>query len=285
MTIIKASNIDTISPTSLTLSVKASSVNAISINSNGNIGIGNTTPGSKLTAQTIKTTSSVRFPDSTVQFVAASGYNNAQVFTANGTFTAPANTNRVRVTVIGGGGGGYGRNAAAAGGNPPTPAADPGFGGAGGGSALGIVDLLPGQAVTVTVGPGGANGGPAGYTPGGTSSFGSFISATGGTITGVGVSGTAVGGQGYGPPTTFGVNLAGTATSSYAGASLETGVGQSSQGGKPILPGFGAGGPINSGASVYDAALGFGCGGEGDAQTDNVGSPGSPGVVIVEFNT
>ena len=106
-------------------------------------------------------------------------------FVQNGIFVVPQNVSQLRVTVIGGGGGG------ATGG--PKGKNDTGncFGGGGGGAggtAIKIIDVEPGQLFNVTVGTGGVGGT---YTDddtlvtmhgqdGGTSSFGSEVSATGG---------------------------------------------------------------------------------------------------------
>lgn len=85
-----------------------------------------------------------------------------RVFTANDTFTVPAEISRIRVRVIGGGGGG----------------SDAGRGGAGGGYAHGVFDVTAGTNYAVTVGNGGTRGVNA--QAGGASSFGALISATGG---------------------------------------------------------------------------------------------------------
>ncbi len=100
---------------------------------------------------------------------------NRQMYTTTGTptFTAPV-SGLYKVTVIGGGGGGGGVNVSG------SVGAYAGGGGAGG-LAIKHVFLAAGDNVTVTVGGGGAggNGLEAGYQ-GGTSSFGSHCSATGG---------------------------------------------------------------------------------------------------------
>ena len=94
-----------------------------------------------------------------------------QVFTSSGTFTVPDGVTRVKVTVAGGGGNGGNARAnfqPSPRGGGVTSAA--GGGGGGGGIAIKFVTgLTPGGTVSVTV------GGAAG-----TSSFGAFVSATGG---------------------------------------------------------------------------------------------------------
>ena len=100
--------------------------------------------------------------------VAASGYSGLQafqVFNTPGTFTLPPGITSVKVTVIGGGGGGGTLIA------PEVPGG--GYGG-GGGAGIKLITGLTGP-VAVSVGSGGNSPGA-----GGTSSFGPFLSATGG---------------------------------------------------------------------------------------------------------
>lgn len=97
---------------------------------------------------------------------------NVQVFSANGSWTAPAWVTRVEVEMWGGAGGGGGVN----GSNCSAS------GGSGGGYATGNYAVTPNATYSVMVGAGGVSGTatPTNGGAGGTSSFGSLISATGG---------------------------------------------------------------------------------------------------------
>lgn len=122
----------------------------------------------------------VTFPDNTVQTTAAiaggagfGGAPNASIYTATGFWICPPGIFKVRATVVGGGGGGY-------------SAVDAGFfiGGTGG-CAIGVYAVTPGTSYNVVVGTGGPGFAPPfdqpnPSSPGNTSSFGSFCSATGG---------------------------------------------------------------------------------------------------------
>jgi hypothetical protein len=98
-----------------------------------------------------------------------------QRITSSGTWNKPSGCMFVRVTVVGGGGGGGGLD-----GNSNNQELFSGSGG-GGGTAISMIDVSSVSSVSVTVGAGGAGGATAndGAT-GGTSSFGSYLSATGG---------------------------------------------------------------------------------------------------------
>lgn len=123
----------------------------------------------------------VTFPDSTVQTTAAvpggagfGGAPNVSIYTASGVWICPPGIYKVKVTVIGGGGGGY----------DAVDGSDPD--GGQGGCAVGIYSVVPGTSYNLVVGQGGLGfvavyaDQPSPYGPGGTSSFGSFCSATGG---------------------------------------------------------------------------------------------------------
>ena len=106
-----------------------------------------------------------------------------QAYTSNTTWTKPANLKSIKVTVVGGGGGRSPASAQPGGGTPDFT----GPGAGGGGYAVKYINEIDITApVTVTIG----DGGNTTVTTGGTSSFGAFVSATGGAI-GSGGAGTS----------------------------------------------------------------------------------------------
>jgi len=173
---------------------------------NGQLLIGNTT-GNTLTKATLTAGSGITVTNGTGSITIAAtgggGFSNMQVFASPGTFTTPASTTNIKVTVVGGGGGGRAANGAASG------AAN----GAGGGGAIYVGPVSASTPYAVTVGSGGP-GGPSAFAAGGTggtSSFGPLCSATGGAggsgapstaSGGIGTTGTLLikGGNAYGVP-------------------------------------------------------------------------------------
>ena len=97
-----------------------------------------------------------------------------QSFPSSGSFVVPLGVSQIEVEVWGGGAGSF-----------ASVATSPSGGGSGGGYARKLIQgVQPGQIISVTVGNGGVagttSGSPAG--PGGTSSFGQYVSATGGSL-------------------------------------------------------------------------------------------------------
>lgn len=194
-------------------------------------------------------------------------------------FTSPGITNwtvplamqlgiiKPKVRVIGGGGGASRISATAT-----------GSGGGGGGAAEKIVDLTGVTSVTVTVGAGGLGKDGTSFgdgTAGGTSSFGAFLSATGGQpglTSGV----RSNGGSGTGGDVNY--------NGQQGGASAGGGQG----GNSPFFPGGQTGG-VTGTAPGFNGANGVGPGGGGGggnpASTGGAGPGGNghPGQVMIEW--
>lgn len=199
-----------------------------------------------------------------------------QTFTANGTWTKPANCRKVKVTVVGAGGGGGSSNSTGGG------------GGGGGGWAIKFIDVTGVSSQTVTVGiAGNKSNSSAAATAGGNTIFGSYHSANGGNPGANGVaSGRAdggTGGQGTGGDIngggerggdgcyTYASQYGGWSYGGYGGAShLGPGGGSRASQGINVLgidsPNYGAGG---------SAGIGF-AGGQSN------GGNGNTGIIIVE---
>lgn len=218
-----------------------------------------------------------------------SGRQQQVTFTTSGTFTKATypGMKGMRVRVQGGGGGGIGADV--------TVAGQQSAGGGGGGGAYAESFLTPDQLAaseTVTVGVGGAGTSCASSQggTGGTSSFGSLVSASGGFGGFLCMSAgstpslsRSVGGEGRGtgtgqiiiPGTDGGsaVRIDGTTTSALAG-----GRGGDSEAGKGGIA-------ASSNAGSKSSGDGFGGGGSGAFNTPNSaaedGAPGGPGVVVV----
>jgi len=188
-----------------------------------------------------------------------SGFSNMTVFTSPGTFTAPASTNRVKITIVGGGGGSSGAFTQP---SPLGPQSVAGFYGGGGGYAELNTAVTAGSPYAITVGAGGTAGAAEGNGgDGGTSSFGALVSATGGTA------GKSV-------------------------APRNAGTGGSSTGGQVSIPGIPGGNFTNAGGSQMGwvgqqvAGQGYGSSGgtpQSGSPTPRVGYAGASGVIIVEY--
>ena len=183
------------------------------------------------------------------------GFTSHQVFTTVGTatWTKPSGIQKVIVTVTGGGGGGGGGRATF----------NQGGGGGGGATAIEVIDVTSVSTVSVTVGDQGSGGteNNNGYD-GGTSSFGSYCSATGGMGGRAAQSGSRCQG---GTATGGDINLAG-------GDGNSAGGGNSSDEG---VSGHNAG--FN--ARVYGSGGG---GGDRDSSGTTQGGSGESGIVYVE---
>jgi len=126
---------------------------------------------------------SIKIPDSELGIIKLnSNLRTATVFTASGSYVVPDNVSYIRVIACGGGGGGGGgQNGPIAGGG----------GGAGAPIFEGIVDVTPGDTLTITIGAGGV---------GGVNGSGGAPGSAGGvtTVSGTGLSLVVLGGTGGG---------------------------------------------------------------------------------------
>ncbi len=187
-----------------------------------------------------------------------------QVFSANGTFVVPAGVTKLFVRVVGAGGGG---------GRGGTVYALSGGGGGAGGYAEKYISTTPGASFAVTIGVGGARGDTIGGT-GGTTSFGSQVSATGGGG-GRGQTGSCAGGAG-------GVGVGGD-LNIQGGPGGDGNQGSANiQGGQGGASAFGGGGMSGDGGLGNGAAPGSGGGGAW-GNTQAFGALGADGLVIVRW--
>ncbi len=183
--------------------------------------------------------------------------NGHKLITASGQFVVPEGVYQVMVIVQGGGAG-------------AGPGNSTSVNSAGAAAGICIVDspvrVEPGQVINCTIGAGGAGGAYTGGSPpgspGGTTSFGAFVSAAGGEPS-----------AGAAP----GVNVQRSPFSEDGRAPLVPGVGQN--GGYGGGSYFGLGGTPNRGTGD-----GYGAGGAGDApQTTLSGGSGRAGAILVKW--
>ena len=174
---------------------------------------------------------------------------NTVLFAASGTWTVPTGITKARVTVVGGGSGGFTSATAEIG----------GFGG----FAQAYITGLSGS-VTITVGLGSNEATAGSSTAGGTTSFGSYISATGGGSASSGV---------------IGVGGTGTVTT---GTALRTGTVGPNSSGLFLLGGLATTNSTSSTvAIVWSPASTFAAGKCGGSTVGGGGSVG--GLVIIEY--
>jgi len=190
------------------------------------------------------------------------------IFSASGSYVVPANTYMLFVRLVGAGGGAGGSN------NIGSNVAQSAGGGGAGGYSEGWVSVKPGQTIPVTVGIGGVGG--VLYWDGGnggTSSFGSFLSATGG------VGGkTLIGSPGGGTPGSgFGGSL-----NQYGGSGTDGHPNNNQYGGNGGASAFGGGGRSSIGsAGLPGLAPGSG-GGGAYGPVMYPGGAGANGMVVIQ---
>jgi len=228
-----------------------------------------------------------------VQFGTGLLYSNVFYFVAGRTaqvysFTVPAGITTIRARVWGGGSGYY-----------------PNYGsGGGGGFAIKTVTVTPGNTFNITAGQGGG-----GYASGGNSSFGSFVSATGGiNAQSGGTGGTGTGGDknsnGQGSCSTTANFFAANAGNYFISYSTGNSDSQQNNIGIDFLPSLspanqldligtagvfknftttgGRGGAFygSAGLAAHVAAT---PGGAGGSDANNTAYPGGGGLVVIEY--
>ena len=177
-----------------------------------------------------------------------------QVFTSSGTWTKPAGCNSVEVTVVGGGGG-----------SPSIGGPNVYTGGGGGGASIKRITSTLTTSVTVTVGAGGGTAPGAG----GTSSFGAYCSASGGSAG----SSYTYSSASFLPGSTGGMGANGDIN--FGGEASE---GLACTSASPTILGNGGGSYLGAGGKSSNAGGNYG--GGGGAQ-----KAGASGVVIVKSYT
>lgn len=194
------------------------------------------------------------------------GFSRLASFYNSTSFVIPNGVSLVKVRLCGGGGGGG--------------AGATNFGGAGGwagGHAEGVFVVIPGAAIAIAVGAPGAGGIASGAVAGGggTSSFGTFMSATGGS------GGAAANAYAFGGA---------PGTGSGGALVMAGGYGSDGNGGNATFAGnggasvFGGGGrAAAAGGSMQQIGTAPGSGGGGCYGVAGNGGAGAPGIVIVEY--
>lgn len=252
----------------LRVKVAASNTGAATINVNGlgakSITLGDATalPAGALIAGAVVT---LTYDGTRFQLANPTGrvLRGMQVYSAAGTstFIVPDGVFAIRGRVCGGGGSGGGSTASGTGG-----------GGGAGGYAEGLFAVTPGQSISITVGAGGAavtsgNNG----NPGGSSSIGAFMSATGGNG---GASPTSAAGALGGVGSGGSINLYG----GFGTDGWSSGTGTGGSGGASY---FGGGLRASANISLTNAAPGSGGGAIYAGNTG--GMAGVAGIVILEW--
>jgi hypothetical protein len=184
---------------------------------------------------------------------------NVNTFPVSGTFIVPPGVTQVEVEIWGGGSGSF----------ASVPTLSSGGGSGGGYARKRITGLTPGQAIPVVIGSGGAGGTTNGASafPGGTSSFGQFVSATGGSLNPLATAlmpqyGATPGGSGNNGDVNFYGSTGQGGMSNQGGMGGASPMGASQNGGTDanpgIVPGGGASG-AGTGANLntaYNGAAG-----------------------------
>ena len=181
------------------------------------------------------------------------------------TYTAPANTQWVKITVVGPGGNGAGVN------NQRTT------GGGGGGVARKAVIMAPGQTLTYTVG---TASGTASTVSSGTLAITTISGGSGANGAGTAYAASVTAGPAGGTASGGDINITGGRGGSSFGSSTTVLTNFSGRGGD--CPGFGTGGlAVGCVATAGTVGNGFGAGG-GGSHGNNTAAAGTGGVIIFE---
>lgn len=234
------------------------------INTDGSLRQGSSFPGSPVTGQLFyRTDLQAIYVYSGTGWALTVFASNIQIFTSDGTFTAPAGITKVYLSMVGGGGGGGCKSGAV---------------GGGGGAGAMIVNypytVVPGNNYAVVIGPYGAGG--AGTTEhdganGTATTFDSTVSASGGNG-GKGAAGT--GGTGAGG---FDATSSGVGTYTMKGGDGSSSANNGHGGG--TFFGVGGVGAVPTGNPAPNNSGGGGGGG----RTDGNGGNGGAGICIVMY--
>jgi hypothetical protein len=184
-------------------------------------------------------------------------------------WTVPAWVLRIKGKAVGGGGGGAACN-------PSGSTFQSGGGGGAGGVAEGEFSVTPGQSIPITIAGGGAGGNASSSYPGsngGTTSIGTFMSATGGSGANWSTASSSAGGNG-------GLNIGGD-------ISQNGNFGSDGQNGAQLSAGNGASGPFGgsgrAGAGGGASAGSPGGGGGGAYSSTGNGGSGGAGLAELEY--
>ena len=234
---------------------------------NGQLLIGNTT-GNTLTKATLTQGNGIAITNSTGSISIASALaKSTSAFTTGTaqTYTAPANTQWVKVTVVGPGG-----NGAAVVNQRAT-------GGGGGGVAIKWLTMAAGQTLIYTVG---TASGTASTVASGTLTITTISAGSGANGAGTAYAASITAGATGGATTGGDVNIAGGRSGSSFGSSTTVLTNFSGTGGDS--PGFGTGGlAVGCVATAGTVGNGFGAGG-GGSHGNNVSAAGTTGIIIFE---
>jgi len=246
---------DKIATTTVTSSaMAASAVNLSGLKVTGTMPISK--GGTNLTSTTANRSLMVNAAGNALEY-GASGVLSVNIYTSNGTWNRPTNCTRVKVQLVGGGGGGTGHGEA---------------GGAGGYSER-YLDVTSISSVAITIGGG---GGGVNYHNvgggGGTTSFGPYLSASGGE------GARNVGGHTGGRP---GIGSGGNINLYGAGGSGHTHYG-GGQGGRSFFGGSGIGVHAESpNTRAFQDHATRGSGGTGATTGRHQGADGMGGMIVV----